>query len=90
MYQYLIEYKSIFNDDTILPFNNRMQLTGKAIERNHIYRPGRKFISNSNSNPFLNSHEYVVWYPDGTKYTLTYGKLVENIYINLDDTNIHI
>ena len=64
----MIEYKSLFMDETIFPCGNVTQHIVKVVG---IKRgPDGNFIGRSNTNPTINSREYMVHYPYGTEETL--------------------
>ena len=67
-----------------------MQNISKAVERKR--GAGKKFIDRGNSRHILDSHKYVVQYPDGTGDMLKYSKLVDNLYRNIDEVRnkLHI
>ena len=70
-------------DDITFPSTNQTQSLVKVVEINHILYS--KFIRQRNRNPILNLHEYVVQYPYRIWYTLTYAKVFEHLYSQIDE-----
>ena len=80
--QEITEDETLTNVEVIFPRGDGTQHIGKVIERKR--GPDGTPIGRRNDNPIMDTREYVVQYPDGTEDSLTYAKVVEHIYSQID------
>ena len=76
--------------DVLFPRGDGTQHVGKVIKRKR--GPDGNLKGRHHDNPILDTREYVIRYPDGTEDTMTYSKVVEHLYsqVDADGNQLHI
>ena len=88
--QEIVEDDSLVTAEVLFPRGDGTQHVGKVIERKR--GPDGNLKGRRHDNPILDTREYVIRYPDGSEDTMTYSKVVEHLYSQVDEdgNQLHI